>query len=300
MVTKHHMRELTADRWFNAVNIVLCVLMLILFVYPLYFIIIASVSDPNAVWGGNVYLWPKSFSLIGYKDIFTYPNLFTSYRNSIFYTVTGVIMSLLITLPAAFGLSRKEFMPGSVIMKLFVFTMYFSGGLIPSYMLIRNMGMLDTVWAILLPGTISVTNIIITRSFYISSIPEELREAAMLDGCGDLRYFISIVLPLSKAIIAVMALYYGINRWNAYFGALIYLKNRELFPLQLVLREILNRGTIEANNIDGDALEIIERMRIAEVGKYCSIIVASIPPMIIYPFVQKFFIKGVMIGSIKG
>lgn len=288
-----------ADRIFNWLLIILCILAFLLFAYPLYFILIASISDPFDVWNGLVTVVPRHITLIGYNEILTYPYLLRSYMNSLFYVVVGTLMSLLLTTTGAYVLGRKEFVPRQLIMSMLLFTMFFNGGLIPNYLLVRDLHLLNTIWAILLPGMVSVTNLIITRTYYATNIPEELHEAAQLDGCNDFRYFVSIVLPLSRTIIAVMALYYGVARWNAYFNAMIYLSDRNIFPLQLVLREILNR-TIASMEVSGNDLEQAKQMRLAEVSKYCAIVISSLPPMLLYPLVQKHFVKGVMIGSVKG
>lgn len=290
---------ISSDKYFDFVNVVLTVLLMIVFVYPLYFVIIASFSDTNAIWNGEVVLYPVRPSLDGYKEIIKYTEIWLGYLNSIIYTTVGVIVNLFITITAAYALSRKEFMLRGIIMKIFIFTMFFGGGLIPTYLLIRNLGLLDSMWVLILPGAASVTNIIITRTFFQSTISDELKDAAFLDGCTNIGFLIRIVLPLSKAIIAVMALYYGVGHWNSYFGAMIYLNTRAKYPLQLIVREILLR-TSTAFEAVGDEERIALQMRLGELIKYCAIIISSLPALLIYPFVQKSFIKGVMIGSIKG
>ncbi|MDD6884738.1 MAG: carbohydrate ABC transporter permease [Eubacteriales bacterium] len=294
-------RETRADRMFRLVVYALLAVLLIAYVYPLYFVVIASISDPNAVYNGEVLFLPAQMTLEGYEEIFHYGELWIGYLNSIFYTVAGVFINISVTMMAAYALSRKEMMLRGVILKLFMFTMFFGGGLIPTYLLVKSLGLLDSRWVLLLNGAVSVYNLIITRTFLVSTLPEELHEAATMDGCRETRYLISVVLPLSGAIIGVNALYYGAGHWNSYFSAMIYLTNRSKFPLQLILREILN-ATTSSNVFEaaGSEAEKARQMRVAEVIKYCSIIVSSIPLLVAYPFVQKSFVKGVMIGSIKG
>lgn len=286
---------------FRLVVYALLAVLLIAYVYPLYFVVIASISDPNAVYNGEVLFLPAQMTLEGYEEIFHYGELWIGYLNSIFYTVAGVFINISVTMMAAYALSRKEMMLRGVILKLFMFTMFFGGGLIPTYLLVKSLGLLDSRWVLLLNGAVSVYNLIITRTFLVSTLPEELHEAATMDGCRETRYLISVVLPLSGAIIGVNALYYGAGHWNSYFSAMIYLTNRSKFPLQLILREILN-ATTSSNVFEaaGSEAEKARQMRVAEVIKYCSIIVSSIPLLVAYPFVQKSFVKGVMIGSIKG
>jgi putative aldouronate transport system permease protein len=296
---KNRIGDTRDDKFLNIVNIVFLSVVLILYIYPIYFIVIASLSDPNSIWNGEVTIVPVNFSFEGYNEIMKNPELWRGYLNSIFYTSTGICINLFLTLTAAYVLACREFIVRGAVMKIFTFTMFFSGGLIPNFLLVQRLGLLNTMWAVLLPGAASVFNIIITRTFFMFSIPNELKEAAVLDGCGHTKYLVFIVLPLSTAIIAVIALYYGVGHWNAWFEAMIYLRDRTLFPLQLILREILIR-TASLIEIGAGEVELARQMRIAEGIKYCSILVASIPPLIAYPFVQKFFVKGVMMGSIKG
>lgn len=294
-------QETRIDRNLRTVIYVLLGVLLVVYVYPIYFVLIASVSDPNAIYNGEVLFYPTKITLEGYDEIFHYGELWLGYLNSIFYTGAGVVINIALTMMAAYALSRKEMMLQGLILKLFMFTMFFGGGLIPSYLLVKSLGLLDSRWVLLVNGAVSVYNLIITRTFLVSSMPEELHEAAMIDGCRETRYLISVVIPLSGAIIGVNALYYGAGHWNAYFNAMIYLTDRSKFPLQLILREILNAAT--SSNVfeaAGSEAEKARQMRVAEVIKYCSIIVSSIPLLIAYPFVQKSFVKGVMIGSIKG
>ncbi len=292
-------RESLPDRVFNVVNIVLMLLILIIIIYPLYFIILASFSTPETVASGQLLLWPKEFYLDGYKKIFEYEPIWTGYRNTIFYTISGTAINLAVTIPAAYALSRRNLMGRSFLMLLFSFTMFFSGGMIPAYILVKNLNLLNTPWAMILPGAASVWNIIVARTFMQQNIPDELYDASVIDGCNDFQFFFQIVLPLSKAIIAVMALFYAMGHWNNYFSALIYLDNRELHPLQLIIRDLLIQNQIGfemGSNITG----IAERARLAEQMKYGVIIISSLPMMLIYPFIQKYFEKGIMIGSLKG
>lgn len=285
------------DRLFHALVLVFCAVIFLIIAYPLYFVIIASVSNPTQVSTGEVTIWPKGFSLQGYDLVFSYTKLWTGYRNTIFYTIVGTLVNLAVTLPAAYVASRKEFMPRRLVMFIFVFTMYFSGGLIPTFLLIKSLGLYNTPWVFIVPFSLNVYNFIITRSFFENSLSESMHEAAVLDGCTDFRYFISIVLPLSKAIISVIMLYYAVGHWNDYFSGLIYIRNENLQPLQLVLREILliaDSSSLTATSGYSNALMYVEAMR------YGVIIVSSLPLLILYPFVQKYFEKGVMLGAVKG
>ena len=299
MVKAKKIGDTREDKILNYITIFILSTLLILYIYPIYFILIASFSDPNAIWNGEVIFFPVNFSLEGYIEILNNMELWRGYLNSIQYTSIGVVVNLFFTLPAAYVLSCREFMLRSVVMKIFTFTMFFSGGLIPSFLLVLSLRLNNTMWALILPGAASVFNIIITRTFFMNSIPYDLKEAALLDGCGHIRYFISVVLPLSTAIIAVIALYYGVGHWNGYFSAMIYLRDRSLFPLQLILREIIIRSAAIFDGAGSEA-EFARLVRLAEVVKYCSILISSVPALIAYPFVQRFFVKGVMIGSIKG
>ncbi len=284
----------------HTIDIILLVIGIIIFlitVYPLYFVVIASFSSPSAVAGGQVWLLPKSITLEGYKRVFADERIWMGYRNTIFYTVAGTLISLLFTLPAGYALSRKDLAGRNVITLFFVFTMYFGGGLIPTYFVIDKFHLTDTIWVIILPFSVSVYHLIITRTFFQSTIPADLLEVAQLDGCSDFRFFVSIVLPLSKVIIAVIGLYCAVGQWNQYFTSLVYVRNSELMPLQMVLREILlqNKAVSGAASVSN-----VELQKVGEIMKYAVIIVSTVPIMCVYPFVQKYFNKGVMIGAIKG
>lgn len=296
---KNTIQRTKGDKIYDFITVIISLLLLLIFAYPLYFIIIASFSETSAVWSGEVKLLPVGFSLEGYHEILKNSQIWIGYLNSIFYTGFGVAVNLFFTLLTAYVLACPEFMPRNVIMKLITFTMFFGGGLIPTYLLIKDMAMLDTVWSIVLPGAITVQNLIITRTFFQNNIMGELKEAAFLDGSSHTGFLLKIGLPLSKAIIAVMALYYGVAHWNSYFNAMIYLSDEKKFPLQLILREILLKTT-SLNDAAGDPELVAQQIRLADSIKYCAIIVASVPALVAYPFVQKFFVKGVMIGSIKG
>ncbi|MBO0812149.1 MAG: carbohydrate ABC transporter permease [Microlunatus sp.] len=265
---------------------------------PLLYILASSFSSPDAVSAGRVLLWPVDFSLQGYRATLANPQIITGYLNSLFYMVAGTLISTTLTIALAWPLSRKDFLGRNVIMTLLLFTMLFSGGLIPTYMVVQHLGMLDTRWALLIPQAVAVWQVIIARTFFRSAIPDELAEAAELDGCSDLRFLWSVVIPLSKPMIAVIALMYAIGQWNSFFDALIYLKRPNLYPLQLVLRNILILNTQTGGATDV-AIQM-QRQQLANLLKYSLIVIASVPVLVIYPFVARYFNKGVLIGSIKG
>jgi putative aldouronate transport system permease protein len=292
-------KESIPDRIFNIFNIIILTAVLIIIIYPLYFIVIASFSDPYLVNSGKVFLLPKGINFEGYARVFANVALWRGYRNTIFYAVFGTFINLLVTIPAAYALSRKDMAGRNFIMALFTLTMFFNGGLIPTYLVVRGLGFVNTIWALLLPNSIAVYNLIVSRTYMQRSIPLELQEAAIIDGCSNTRLFFSIVLPLSAPIIAVMSLFYGVGHWNSYFNALIYISDKNLKPLQIVLREILMQG--QQISAASDELETAARMaQIAELVKYCVIIVASVPVLIVYPLIQKYFTQGIMLGAIKG
>ena len=287
-----------ADQVFDAVNYVLLTLCLLLVAYPLYFIVIASVSDPTAVYAGRVVLWPASFTLEGYRRILDYASFFTGYRNTILYTLVGTAVNVAITIPGAYALSRKDLVGRNIMMMGITFTMIFSGGLIPTYLLVIQLNLYNTMWALILPAAVSSWNFIVARTFFQQTIPDELLEAATLDGAGNTQFFLRIVLPLSKSIIAVMVLFYAVNHWNSYFNALIYLKSAEKYPLQLVLRNILFENSL--GDMVEDASTLALQQRLGDLIKYGIIIASSLPLLILYPFLQRYFIQGVMIGAVKG
>lgn len=287
----------SSDRAFDITLAVICGLIFISVLYPLYFVVLASFSDPIQVAGGKVWLWTNKPTLEGYKKVFEYEKLWIGYRNTIVYAVVGVAAHLLVTIPAAYALSRKDAMLRGPIMMLFTITMFFGGGIVPTYLIYKAFGMLDTIWVMTLPGCVSVYNLIIARTFFQSNIPGELLDAARIDGCDDFRFFAQIVVPLSSAIIAVVMLYQVVGIWNSYMDGLLYLSSDSKIPLQLVLREILVKNSVDGGQM-GMGDDELENLK--EQMKYCVIVVSTLPMMVLYPFVQKFFTKGVMIGSIKG
>lgn len=292
-------RRSKEDKIFDLINIFLVAIMVILVVYPLYFIVIASISNPNLIYEGKVWLLPKDITFEGYQRIFSDSKIWVGYKNSIIYTFIGTLVNVSCTLMAAYALSRRDLYGRNLIMFLFLFTMFFSGGLIPTYLVVKNLGLLNTMWALILPKAVAVWNVIVARTFFQTSIPNELLEAAKIDGCSDAKFFWKIVLPLSKPIVAVMVLFYAVGHWNSYFDALIYLNNEDLYPLQLILRNILIQNEASTQMMS-DIDSLAAKQRVSELIKYGVIIVASIPLLILYPFVQKYFVKGVMIGGIKG
>jgi len=265
--------------------------------YPLFFIILASFSDPAAVGSGNVWLWPVGFNLEGYRAILEHDKIWIGYRNTILYTAFGTLISLIVTLPAAYTLSRKDFLPRRFFMIYFTIVMFFSGGLIPTYIVISNFNMVNTIWVMLIPFCLNIYNLIIARTFFQTSIPDEISEAAIIDGCDDARLFFQIVLPLSKAVVAVMALFYAVATWNNYFRPMIYIRNDAIQVLQVFLRDILVLNQY-LESMDGATFN--EMQTVADMIKYGVIIVSALPMLMFYPFMQKYFVKGVLIGSIKG
>lgn len=271
---------------------------LVIVLYPLLYVVSASFTA-NVTSLGSLSLWPKTPSLEGYRAVFNYSRIWSGYGNSILYMVLGTLINLIVTICAAYPLSRADLVGRNVISLMFIFTMYFSGGLIPLYLLIRNLRMLDTIWAMVIPNAMSVYNMIVMRTYFASQIPSELREAAEIDGCGNLRYLFRIVLPLSGPILAVIGMFYAISHWNSYFNALIYLNSANRYPLQLILREILvNNQFGDAIVIDPEESYLLEQR--ARLMRYSLIIISSVPMMLLYPFVQRYFVKGVMVGAVKG
>ncbi len=286
------------DKTFDRLVTILVVLILISIFYPLYFVVIASISNPDLVSAGKVWFWPRGISFEGYEFILKDVRILRGYFNTIIYTGGGTLLALMLTIPAGYALSRKDLKGSKLIMLFFVFTMYFGGGLIPTYLVVKQLGLVDTRAVLIVLGSFSVFNLIITRSFYLNTMPRELQEAAEVDGCNIFQYFFYVVLPLSKSIISVIGLYYAVNHWNSFFNGLIYINNVKLYPLQLILRDILISGqTIDTSITD---LEMIKRLeQISRTIKYGVIIVSSLPVLMLYPLVQKHFVKGVMIGSVK-
>lgn len=267
--------------------------------YPLIYIFSCSISTPESVMSGEVVVFPGDFSLAGYKAVFRTNGILLGFRNSVFYTVVGTLINVVMTVICAYPLSRKDLPGQRVFMKLFTFTMIFSGGMIPTYLLIRDLHMLNTVWAILIPGAMGVYNMIITRTYFMNSIPSELLEAAKLDGCDDVSYLKRVALPLSKPILAVITLFYAVGHWNSYFSAFLYLSDQKLYPLQIYLRDILISNKINQDTMM-DGIGDAPVFGLEYTLKYSLIVVAVVPMLVIYPFVQKHFVKGVMIGAIKG
>ena len=296
---KRAIRHSTGDRLFLCMDYVLLTAFLLTLAYPLLFVVSAAFSGGSATM--NLNLWPASPTLAGFRAVFGYRAIWTGYLNSLLYMTLGTAVSLAVTVLCAYPLSRRNFRFGGVMMGLCVFTMYFSGGMIPAYLNIRNLGMLDTVWAIILPGALSVYNMIVMRTYFKTSIPGELLEAAQLDGCGDGRYLAQIVLPLSVPVLAVITLYCAVGQWNAYFSPMIYLNTRSKYPLSIILRDILIANTVDLSAAGGaDLSELADLQAMQNLMKYAVIIVSSLPVLLLYPFVQRYFVKGVMLGAVKG
>ncbi|MDF2958715.1 MAG: binding-protein-dependent transport system inner rane component [Paenibacillus sp.] len=287
------------DKWFDIFNYFILTVLIVIVIYPLYFVLIASFSDPNLTNSGQVLLFPKGISLMSYELIFADLKIWIGYKNSLIYTSVGTLINLAVALPAAYAFSRKDLRGGKILIWIFLFTMYFNGGMIPTYLLIKNLGLLDTIWSLVLPNAVVIYYLLIARSFFATTIPDELLDSSRIDGASDFRFFISVVLPLSKAIIAVLALYHAIIHWNTYFNAMLYISSASKQPLQIVLRSIL-MATDYSNEAMVDSKSLEEAVILKETVKYSVIIVASLPVLLLYPFVQKYFIKGVMIGAVKG
>lgn len=295
-----HSRLSLGDRIFDSINVVLLGLLALIIIYPLVYVLSASFSDPVSVASGDMILWPVNLTLENYEEVFKNQSIITGYRNSLIILVSGTALNLVMTVLAAFPMSRRDLWGRNVMMKLMTFTMFFSGGLIPTYLLItRTLGLMNSWLALILPGAISVYNMIIMRTYFQTSIPYELQEAADIDGCSPFGVLIRIILPLSGPILAVIGLYYGVGHWNSYFSALLYINREELQPLQLYLRRVLTLNSNQSLLSTGSDEAARQAMR-AETIKYAVIVVSSVPMLAIYPFVQKFFVKGVMIGAIKG
>ncbi|MDE0447645.1 MAG: carbohydrate ABC transporter permease [Spirochaetaceae bacterium] len=293
-------RPSAPDRVFDAVNLTILTLVLAALVYPLYFVLISSISEPSLVNTGKVTWYPRGLTLQGYTRVFRDPNILIGYRNTFLYTGVGTALNVTLTVLAGYALSRRDFKGRNLISAFVVFTMLFNGGLIPLYLLVRNLGLLNTIGAMVLPTAVNVVNLIIARTFFATTIPDELLEAARVDGCGTARFFFQIVLPISPAIIAVEVLFYGVFHWNAFFEALIFLNDPDKYPLQMVLRDILLRARLSEMMFTGDPREFAEIQMLAELIKFSAIVVASAPILLLYPFLQRYFMTGVMIGSLKG
>lgn len=298
---KSRKKRINQDRVFDGVNLLLMLVLLIIFIWPLWFVLIASISDPAQVWQGNVILFPKDITLDAYKEVIQYDTIWTGYGNTILYTVVGTAINLVLTVCGAYPLSRKDFAPRKFLMVLLMITMYFSGGLVPTYLVVNKLGLIDTIWAMIIPNAVSMFNIIITRTYFMNSIPEELYEAAQLDGANTAQYLFKVVLPLSKPILAVITLFYAVGHWNDFYSALIYMNSQQLMPLQSVLRKLLlsTQMTLQiTSSMSPD--DIMRKTQLAQTLKYSSIIVSTVPVLCLYPLVQKHFVKGIMVGSVKG
>ena len=296
---KSHIRMSRSD--FILQIIIFSVLLLagILALYPMYYVLISSFSDPFQVASGNVILLPKGLNFSAYEKLWGNVRIWIGYRNSLFYTIFGTFLNLCVTLPAGYALSRKKMFGRSAVMLYFVFTMYFSGGIVPTFIIVRNLGLINRIWAILLPNIVNVFNLVIVRSFFESTIPDALYDAAVMDGCKHLRFFFRVVLPLSPAILSVMALYYGLAHWNAYFEPMIYVQNEGIQTLQVIIKSVT--ATPDYTTTESlSAEQLAELIRTKSLVKYTIVIVASLPMLLLYPFVQRFFIQGVMIGAVKG
>jgi len=300
---KKHSRS---DKIFDMINMVLLTLMMAVILYPLYFIVIASISSPAAVNSGQVLLFPKGATLEGYKYVLKDNSIWKGYANTIILTVTGTLVNMFLTVTCAYALSKSHLPFIKFIMFAMTFTMFFSGGIIPTYLLVSGMGMRDTIWSLILPTAVSVYNVILMRTYFMNSVPDEIIQAAKIDGCSEIKALAAVVLPLSKPILVTIALFYGVGHWNQFFQALIYISDKDRFPLQLVLRNMLLMGnnamtSMLSGGMSGEnAKYMAELMKQIEILKYAVIIVSVLPVLIVYPFLQKFFMKGIMMGSLKG
>lgn len=293
-------RATAGDKVFDIFNFVLMSLILLAILYPLYFVVIGSFSDPNEINSGRMWLLPRGLNVEGYKRIFNDPSIRIGYRNSAIYMFLGTAINLAVTLPGAYALSRKGLPGRNLIMLMIVFTMFFQGGLIPRFLLVLKLGMVNTIFAMIIPEAVVVWNLIVTRTFFQTNIPDELWDSTRIDGCSNTAFFFLIALPLSKAIIAVMALFYGVSHWNSFFDALIFLRDEKLYPLQIILRNILIQNEARTSDMLYGVEAADDQMEIAEMIKYGLIIVANIPLLIMYPLVQRYFVQGVQLGAIKG
>ena len=294
-------RGTTSDRIFDVVNFIIALLALLIVLIPLLNVVASSFSSGAAVQAGKVGIIPVEPTLDAYIEVFQYGDVWIGYRNTIYYTVVGTLLNIVFTVLMAYPLARADLKGRGVIMKLLVFTMMFSGGLIPNYLLVKDLNLLNTPWALWLPGLISVYNVIVMRTFFQTTIPKELLEAAQIDDCTNRRFLWSVVLPLSKTILAVMVLLYAIGHWNSYFNAMLYISDKQKWPLQIFLREILIANQIDMTSMTGSSVqEMMRRQELQTLLKYALIVVASVPVLVVYPFVQKHLVKGVMIGSVKG
>lgn len=296
---KRIIKESTVDAVFLWIIYATLFLTILMVAYPLYYTVIASFSDPQAIYQGLVVVLPVGFTIEGYQRLLMDAAIPRGYYNTIVVTIGGTVLSVFITITAAFALANRHLKGKVFLSGFFAFTMFFNGGMIPTYLLVRNLGLLNTYWSLILPGVVGAWNLFLVRTFYQTTIPEELYEAAIIDGATVTTYYYRIALPLSKAIVSVMALYYGVGYWNLFFPALLYIRDEALYPLQLVLRNIILENE-SLGMSDVDAVTVAARQRIADLLKYSSMIVASVPLLVAYPFLQKYFAQGVMVGSVKG
>lgn len=299
MQKKSKLKQTWDDKSFDVVVNTLLIIITIVAVYPIYFVLLASISDPYATATGKTLLLPSGLTWEGYVHIMHYNKLWIGYGNTIIYTAGSAIVGVVITTMASYSLSRRDLVGRNFFMKLFVFTMYFNGGIVPLYLVMRGLNLINTYSIVILLGGFTTYNLVIARTFFMSKLPMELYEAASVDGCGNGRYFFQVVLPLSKEIMTVLVLYYAVSQWNNYFNAMIYTTKTNLRPLQLVLRDILiNAQTMTTEGMSAE--EMAAQQRLAETTKYCVMVVSALPVLAMYPFLQKYFINGVMIGSVKG
>ena len=290
-------KESVGDHVFNILNTILMILISVVIVYPLWYVILASITDPAIVNSGKFLLLPQGFYVAGYQEAFDYPQIWAGYKNSIIYTVVGVIVALVATIPGAYALSRRDMAGRKGIMFLFTFTMFFNGGMIPLFLTVQNVKIYNTMWAIVLPIGVSVYNLIVCRSFFEANLPIELLEASKLDGCSDFGFFFKIAIPLSSTIIAVMVLFYATGLWNIYFNAIMFLRDEDKLPLQVVLRNLILSNQLMQG---ASGAEMVEKQKLVDQLKYVIVTLAAFPLVIVYPFVQKYFAKGVMVGAVKG
>lgn len=286
------------DKVFDVINALIMIVICLVIAYPLYYVFMASFTDPGIVNSGKLLLWPEKLFLGGYQKIFAFKPIWTGYWNTIRYTVLGTLTAIAVTIPCGYALSRKDLAGRRLWNFLFTFTMFFNGGIIPLYLVINKIGIYDTIFAMILPGAVSVYNLIVCRSFFDTSVPDELIEASKLDGCTDFGIFFRIVVPVSSTIIAVMLLFYATSIWNSFINALMFMGDQSKMPLQVILRSLILSN--QASSVLSSGTEMIERQKLAEQLKYGVIVVSAMPLLVVYPFVQKYFAKGVMIGAVKG
>ncbi|THF75640.1 carbohydrate ABC transporter permease [Cohnella fermenti] len=291
-------RRTKGDIWFDLINYLFLGGFTLMILYPLYFVVIASISSPDRIFSGDVWFWPRGITFDGYRRIFHEPTIWIGYRNSILYAAISAFISTALVIAAAYPLSRKDFYGRGGFMFFFLVTLFFNGGIIPTYLMMKDIHLIDSMWAVILPSAVDAFLIIIAKTFF-QELPEELREAAAIDGCRNLRYLFSIVLPVSKPIIAVLVLFAVVRQWNGFFDALIYLSDGDKYPLQLVLRNILIQSQ-PSGNLVNDVDTLLAKQRVTELIKFGVIIVAALPLLVLYPFLQRYFVKGVMVGSVKG